>query len=84
MFVGFLDTDRPRTGLVLRPKRRRKGQRCRRRRIAGHSFVAIEVEPFSAAEQKLEQPPIEATELKFRFGRTVEARTGCDVFGYRL
>jgi len=50
----------------------------------GHSFVAVEVEPFSAAEQKLEQPPIEATELKFRFGRTIEGRTGCDIFGYRL
>jgi sulfopyruvate decarboxylase subunit beta len=50
----------------------------------GHSFITLEVAPFSAAEQKLEQPPIEAAELKFRFGRTIERRTGCDIFGYRL
>lgn len=51
---------------------------------AGHNFVVLEAEPFSTAEQKLEQPPIEATELKFRFGRTIEQRSGCDIFGYRL
>ncbi len=52
--------------------------------VAGHTFIVLEVEPFSAADQKLEQPPIEAPELKFRFGRYVESRTGCDIFGYRL
>jgi thiamine pyrophosphate-dependent acetolactate synthase large subunit-like protein len=51
---------------------------------SGHTFVILEVEPFSDAEQKLEQPPFDGPELKFRFGRHVEARTGCDVFGYRL
>jgi thiamine pyrophosphate-dependent acetolactate synthase large subunit-like protein len=51
---------------------------------AGHSFVVLEVEPFSDQEQKLEQPPFDGPELKFRFGRHVEARTNCDVFGYRL
>jgi sulfopyruvate decarboxylase subunit beta len=51
---------------------------------AGHSFVVLEVEPFSDQEQKLEQPPFDGPELKFRFGRHVEARTDCDVFGYRL
>ena len=50
----------------------------------GHTFVVLEVEPFSAQEQKLEQPPFDGPELKFRFGRHVEARTNCDVFGYRL
>jgi thiamine pyrophosphate-dependent acetolactate synthase large subunit-like protein len=50
----------------------------------GHTFVVLEVEPFSAAEQKLEQPPFDGPELKFRFGRHVEARTGCDIFGYRV
>jgi sulfopyruvate decarboxylase subunit beta len=50
----------------------------------GHTFVVLEVEPFSAQEQKLEQPPFDGPELKFRFGRHVEARTGCDIFGYRL
>jgi sulfopyruvate decarboxylase subunit beta len=51
---------------------------------AGHTFVVLEVEPFSDQEQKLEQPPFEGPELKFRFGRHVESRTNCDIFGYRL
>ena len=51
---------------------------------AGHSFVVLEVEPFSDQEQKLEQPPFDGPELKYRFGRYVESRTGCDVFGYRI
>jgi sulfopyruvate decarboxylase subunit beta len=50
----------------------------------GHTFVVLEVEPFSKEEQKLEQPPFDGPELKFRFGRHVERRTNCDVFGYRL
>lgn len=52
--------------------------------VTGHTFVVLEVEPFSDAEQKLEQPPIEAPELKFLFGREVERRTGCNIFGYKL
>jgi sulfopyruvate decarboxylase subunit beta len=52
--------------------------------IAGHSFVVLEVEPFSEAEQKLEQPPFDGPELKYRFGRHIERRTDCDIFGYRL
>ncbi|MEO7241894.1 MAG: thiamine pyrophosphate-dependent enzyme [Variovorax sp.] len=50
----------------------------------GHTFVVLEVEPFSDAEQKLDQPPFDAPELKYRFGRAVEKLTGADVFGYRL
>jgi sulfopyruvate decarboxylase subunit beta len=50
----------------------------------GHTFVVLEVEPFSDAEQKLEQPPIDAPEMKYRFGRHVERVAGCDVFGYKL
>jgi thiamine pyrophosphate-dependent acetolactate synthase large subunit-like protein len=50
----------------------------------GHTFVVLEVEPFSAAEQKMEQPPFDGPELKFRFGRHIEARTKCNIFGYRL
>ena len=50
----------------------------------GHTFVVLEVEPFTDAEQKLEQPPFDAPELKYRFGRHVEKVAGCDVFGYRL
>jgi thiamine pyrophosphate-dependent acetolactate synthase large subunit-like protein len=50
----------------------------------GHTFVVLEVEPFSAAEQKMEQPPFDGPELKFRFGRHIETRTKCNIFGYRL
>jgi len=50
----------------------------------GHTFVVLEVEPFDAAEQKLQQPPFDAPELKYLFGRSVERITGADVFGYKL
>lgn len=50
----------------------------------GHSFVVLEVEPFSEDEQRLEQPPFDGPELKYRFGRTVEKLTGASVIGYRL
>jgi hypothetical protein len=50
----------------------------------GHTFVALEVEAFSDADQKLPQPPFEGPELKYRFGRHVERLTGRDVFGYGL
>jgi hypothetical protein len=52
--------------------------------VAGHTFVVLEVEPFSDAEQKLEQPPFDGPELKYRFGRHIEGRSDCDIFGYRL
>jgi sulfopyruvate decarboxylase subunit beta len=51
---------------------------------SGHTFVVLELEPFSDAEQKLEQPPFDGPELKFRFGRHIEKLTNCDIFGYRL
>jgi len=50
----------------------------------GHTFVVLEVEPFSDAEQKLEQPPFDGPELKYRFGRHIEKRSDCDIFGYRI
>lgn len=50
----------------------------------GHTFVVLEVEPFTDAEQKLEQPPFDGPELKYRFGRTVEKLTGANIFGYKL
>ena len=52
--------------------------------VSGHTFAVLEVEPFSDAEQKLEQPPFNGSELKYRFGRHVEERTGCDIFGYKV
>ena len=50
----------------------------------GHTFIVLEVEPFSDQEQKLEQPPFDGPELKFRFGRHIESLTGADIFGYRI
>ncbi len=50
----------------------------------GHTFVVLEVEPFTDAEQKLQQPPFDAPEMKYRFGRYVERVSGCDIFGYKL
>jgi thiamine pyrophosphate-dependent acetolactate synthase large subunit-like protein len=50
----------------------------------GHTFVVLEVEPFSDQDQKLEQPPFDGPELKFRFGRHLESITGADIFGYRI
>jgi sulfopyruvate decarboxylase subunit beta len=50
----------------------------------GHTFIVLEVEPFSDREQKLEQPPFDGPELKFRFGRHIESLTGADIFGYRI
>jgi sulfopyruvate decarboxylase subunit beta len=50
----------------------------------GHTFVVLEVEPFTAEEQKLEQPPFDGPEMKYRFGRAFERATGADVFGYRV
>jgi hypothetical protein len=47
--------------------------------LPGHTFVVPEVEPFSDAEQKLEQPPLDDTGSVGRSKR----RTGCDIFGYR-
>ncbi len=52
--------------------------------VSGHTFVVLEVEPFSHAEQELEQPPFDGPELKYRFGRHIEQMTGCDIFGYRV
>ncbi len=51
---------------------------------SGHTFMVLELEPFSASEQKLEQPPFDGPELKYRFGRHIEKLTQCDIFGYRL
>jgi sulfopyruvate decarboxylase subunit beta len=50
----------------------------------GHTFVVLEVEPFSDDEQRMEQPPFDGPELKFRFGRHIESLTGCNIFGYRI
>jgi sulfopyruvate decarboxylase subunit beta len=50
----------------------------------GHTFVVLEIEPFTAEEQRLEQPPFDGPEMKYRFGRAFERATGTDIFGYRV
>jgi thiamine pyrophosphate-dependent acetolactate synthase large subunit-like protein len=50
----------------------------------GHTMVVLEVEPFSDDEQKLEQPPFDGPEMKYRFARAIERETGVSVIGYRL
>jgi sulfopyruvate decarboxylase subunit beta len=54
------------------------------RSVRGYTFVVLEVERFSDSEQRLEQPPLDGPELKYRFGRTVEKLGGVDIFGYRV
>ncbi|MGA7429170.1 MAG: hypothetical protein WBQ24_07410 [Xanthobacteraceae bacterium] len=47
-----------------------------------HTFVVLEVGPFSDQEQQeLEQPSFDGSELKIRFGRRLDSMTGADVFG---
>ncbi len=50
----------------------------------GHTFVVLEVEAFSPADQKLQQPPFDGPELKYLFGRRIERTSGADVFSYRF
>jgi sulfopyruvate decarboxylase subunit beta len=50
----------------------------------GHTLVVLEVEPFSAEEQKLEQPPFDGPEMKYRFARALERDAGVSILGYRL
>jgi thiamine pyrophosphate-dependent acetolactate synthase large subunit-like protein len=49
-----------------------------------HTFIVLEVEPFDEQQQRLEQPPFDGPELKYRFGRHIEDRTSCRIFGYAL
>jgi sulfopyruvate decarboxylase subunit beta len=53
-------------------------------KAADHTLVVLEVEPFSAEEQKLEQPPFDGPEMKYRFARALERDTGVSIIGYRL
>ena len=51
---------------------------------SGHTFVVLEIDPFSDQEQDLYRPLLDGPEQKYRFGRYIEKITNCDVFGYRL
>ncbi|MGE0747652.1 MAG: hypothetical protein AB7K86_20500, partial [Rhodospirillales bacterium] len=46
-------------------------------RAPGHAFVVLEVEPLGAT---LPAPPMDGPELKFRFGRRLEATYGVRLF----
>ena len=54
------------------------------KKAGGHTLVVLEVEAFSAEEQKLEQPPFDGPEMKYRFARALERDSGASVIGYRL
>src|SRR4029434_3817324 len=47
----------------------------------GYTFVILEVEP---AGMRLEEPPIEGPEMKYRFGRHVERAAGVRVFDFSI
>jgi sulfopyruvate decarboxylase subunit beta len=47
----------------------------------GYTFVVLDVEP---AGERLEEPPIEGPEMKYRFGRHVERVAGVRVFDFSL
>jgi sulfopyruvate decarboxylase subunit beta len=46
-----------------------------------YTFIVLDVEP---ARRRLEEPPIEGPEMKYRFGRHVERNTGVKVFDFSL
>jgi sulfopyruvate decarboxylase subunit beta len=53
--------------------------------VQEHTFVVLEVEPLTLAEQKaMSSPPFDGPELKYRFGRHVERVSGRKVFDYQL
>ena len=43
----------------------------------GHVFTVLEVEPVG---KKLEEPPMDGPEMKYRFGRYIERMTGVRIF----
>ena len=49
-----------------------------------YTFVVLEVEPFTDADQKLPHPPFEGPEMKYRFGRHIERTTKRNIFGYEF
>jgi sulfopyruvate decarboxylase subunit beta len=49
--------------------------------VPGYAFIVLEVEP---AGRRLEEPPIEGPEMKYRFGRQIERLAGVRVFDFAL
>lgn len=50
----------------------------------GHSFVVLELDPMTAADHRIEEPPMDGPEIKFRFGRYIEATYGAKVFTHQF
>jgi sulfopyruvate decarboxylase subunit beta len=50
-------------------------------RAPGYTFIVLEVAP---AGRRLEEPPIEGPEMKYRFGRQIERAAGVRVFDFAL
>ena len=50
----------------------------------GHRFVVLELDPFTEADRGADDPPMDGPEIKFRFGRYVEATYGVKVFTEQL
>jgi sulfopyruvate decarboxylase subunit beta len=50
----------------------------------GHSFVVLELDPFTAEDHKAEEPPMDGPEIKFRFGRYIEKTYGAKVFTHQF
>jgi sulfopyruvate decarboxylase subunit beta len=50
----------------------------------GHTFVVLELDPLLPGDARLEVPPMDGPELKFRFGRFVERNHGCKIFSHQI
>lgn len=50
----------------------------------GHTFVVLEVEPFTSEDEKLPIPEMDGPEMKYRFGRHVEKLANWSIFGYQV
>lgn len=50
----------------------------------GHTFVVLELDPMLPEDARLEVPPMDGPELKFRFGRYVERTHGANIFSHQI
>jgi sulfopyruvate decarboxylase subunit beta len=50
----------------------------------GHRFVVLELDLFTKGDRTADDPPMDGPEIKFRFGRYVEAAYGVKVFKEQL
>ncbi len=50
----------------------------------GHSFVVLELKPMTPEDARLEAPPMDGPEIKFRFGRHVERTYGRRIFSHQI